>query len=451
MTVRSLFWLGALAAALAVGASASSAAVGGVPSFAASKRYLVPHASGCGYCAVSSATGDLNGDGRPDVVVVDDDEAISVFITKPGGGLRPRRDYLTAGAPEGAVIVDLNGDRHPDVAVGDVSGFVSVFLNRGDGTLRARQDYSAAGGEFTAIAAGDLDGDGSPDLVAPNGGSVSVFYNRGDGTFAPRQDYPTGGGTPVSIAVGDLSGDGRQDIVTGDGEDGAVSVLLNNGDRTFRARDYDARGAVSVALADLNGDGKPDVAAATGGSAASVLLNAGDGTLLRRHGYRVLTTYYSDVGDPRSIAVADLNGDHRPDLVTANFDRHVSVLLNGGGGTFRSTIDVGAYKCGEVFFSDRALALGDLNGDGRADITVASDTGLCVTLAKPGLCNVQEVRAMRLRQARALLARAHCRVGVIRYAHSPGYDKGRVSAERPGFGRALRAGAKVSLVVSLGR
>ena len=449
--MKSILALGALAAALAVGASASSAALGRVPSFAASKRYLVPRANGCGYCAESTAVGDLNGDGRPDVVVVDDDEAISVFITKPGGGLRPRRDYLTAGAPEAAAIVDLNGDGHPDVAVGDTDGFVSVFLNRGDGTLGTRRDYRAASSYDMSIAAGDVDGDGSPDLLAPNAGSVSVFYNHGDGTFAPKQDYRTGGGTPVSIALGDLNGDGKRDIVTGDGENGAVSVLLSNGDGTFLARDYDAHGAVSVALGDLNGDGKLDVAVATAGSGVLIFLNAGDGTLLRGRAYRLLTTLYSDIGDPRSIAVADLNGDHRPDLVTANFDRHVSLLLNGGAGTFHATIDVGAYKCGDVFESDRALALGDLNGDGRADITVASDTGLCVTLAKPGLCNVQEVRTLRLRNARALLARAHCRVGAIRHARALGYDKGQVSAERPGFGRALPAGAKVDLVVSLGR
>ena len=219
--------------------------------------------------------------------------------------------------------------------------------------------------------------------------------------FAPKQDYSTGGGSPVSIALGDVNGDGKKDIVTGDGENGAVSVLLNNGDGTFRARDYDAPGAASVALGDLNGDGKLDIAVASADSGVSILINAGDGTLLRRHVYRVLATLYSDVGDPRSIAIADLNGDHKPDLVTANFDRHVSLLLNGGAGTFRSTIDVGAYKCGDVFQSDRALALGDLNGDRRADITVASDTGLCVTLAKPGLCNVQSATPTRWGTRRA--------------------------------------------------
>jgi hypothetical protein len=213
-----------------------------------------------------------------------------------------------------------------------------------------------------------------------------------------------------------------------------------------------------IAKGDFNGDGRLDLATANFNSAdftvsnfVTVLLNAGDGTLLRRHVYPVLTTPDSSVGDPQSIGTADLNGDHRPDLVTANSERHVSLLLNGGAATFYTTIDVGAFKCGDVFESDRALALGDLNGDGRADITVASDTGLCVTLAKPGLCNVQEVRGLTLSRARALLARAHCRVGSVGHTHSLLYRRGQVSGERPGFGRALPAGAKVDLVVSLGR
>ena len=390
--------------------------------------------------------GDLNGDGRSDVVTVNYDETISVFMTKPGGTLGARTDYLVAGGPAGAAIADLNGDGHADVAVADGDGFVTVLLNSGDGTLGPRRDYRSAPGGPISIAAADLDGDGSPDLVTTNSGAVSVFRNNGDGTFAPETNYAAEGNR-ISVAVGDLNGDGKPDVVTS-----GVSVLLNNGDGSLRAGGaYDAGGAVSIALGDLNGDGKPDVATATGDAGVSVLLNRGDGTLLGKRLYRVLATPDSSVGGPQSIAVADLNGDHRPDLATANFDRHVSLLLNGGGATFRTTIDIGAIECGDVYESDRALALGDLNGDGRVDLAVAAENGLCVTLAKPGRCNVQEVRSLKVREARALLSRAYCRVGAIRYAHSLFFNRGRVSAEQPGFGRALRAGAKVNLVVSLGR
>jgi hypothetical protein len=462
--MKSLLALAFLAVALVLGTVASSAAVGGVPSFAASKRYAVPYTNGCGRCAKSVVIGDLNGDGRPDVVTVNNDDTNSVFITNPNGTFHARRDYIVGGDPAGAAIADLNGDGHTDVAVADAAGFVTVLRSRGDGTLGGKRDYAAGTGGAgpVSIAAADLDGDGSPDLVTANQGentgvpSVSVLRNNGDGTFAAMRNYRISGGYPVSVALGDLNGDGKPDIVTGDG-DANVSVLMNGGDGTFQPeRVYDAQGALSVALGDLNGDGKLDVATASGGPSVavgrvSVFLNRGDGTLGRSRVYAVLSESESRTPDPQSIAIADLNGDRRPDLVTADFEEHVSLLLNGGAGTFHLPIDLGVAKCGYVDESDRALAIGDLNGDGRPDLAVAGPGGLCVSLDKPGLCNVQDVRRLTAAGARTLLVRAHCRVGAIRYAHAISYKRGLVSAQRPGFGGVLRAGAKVDLVVSLGR
>jgi len=435
---------------LVAGAAATSAAVGNVPSFSAFRRYALQPAAGCDYCSASSATGDLDGDGRPDVVAVGVD-TVSVLITKAGGALGARRDYLTSGDAADAVIADLNGDGRADVAVAEADGFVSTFMNRGDGTLGARRDYAAGsdGSGPASIAAADLDGDGSADLVTANGNaSISVFRNNGDGTFAAQRDYRLTGGNAVSLAVGDLDGDGRPDVVAG-----GVSVLLNNGDGTFAERDYDAKGSNSIALGDLNGDGKLDVATANGAQGASVLLNEGDGRLGPARVYVVLAPweYGFAVPDPQSIAIADLNGDSRPDLATADFDRRASVLVNAGNGRFRSPIGLVAGACGDFFESDRALATADLNGDGRADLLAAGDGGLCVSLAKPGLCNVQDVRGRKLSVATALLARGHCRVGTVRYARAKYVNRGLVTAQRPGFGGVLRAGAKVALVVSSGR
>jgi hypothetical protein len=437
-----------VALALVWAAAGSSAAGGSVPSFAAAKRYKVPQVEGCGSCAVSTAIGDLDGDGKPDVVTVNGDQTISVFIGKADGTLRARRDYLASGAPVGAAVADLNGDGHADVAVADTGGFATVFLNTGDGTLGPKRDYSAGAGS-ASIAAGDVDGDGSTDLVTAGSGGVSVLHNNGNGSFGASENYPSGG---ASVALGDLNGDGKLDVVTGDGgQPAGVSVLLNTGDGSFQtARPYAADGAMSVALGDLNGDGKVDVATANGGPGVSVLLNAGDGTLRRRRIYEVLHPANMYGGVPQSITIADLNGDHRADLATANFDRHVSVLLNDGAGAFNTTIDVGTGSCREVFEADRGIAAGDLNGDGRADLAVASTGGVCVSLARPGLCNVQDVVGLKLPEARKLLARAHCRVGRVRRKRSELFRKGQISAERPGFGRALRAGAKVGLIVSLG-
>jgi hypothetical protein len=208
-----------------------------------------------------------------------------------------------------------------------------------------------------------------------------VFRNNGDGTFAAQRDYRLTGGDAVSLALGDLDGDGRQDVVTG-----GVSVLLNRGDGTFAERNYDSRGSNSVALADLNGDGKLDVATANGGIGVSVLLNAGDGRLGPTRVYAAprAREYGIVAADPQSIAIADLNADHRPDLATTNSDQRASVLVNTGAGRFGSPIDLGVGKCGSFYERDRALSTGDLNGDGRADLVAAGGNGLCVSLARPG-------------------------------------------------------------------
>jgi VCBS repeat protein/FG-GAP repeat protein len=436
--------------ALVVVAAASPAAVSHVPSFAASKRYAPPPGGGCDYCSQSSATGDLNGDGRQDVVTVDADQAVSVFITKADGTFRARRDHLTGGEPTDAVISDLNADGHPDVAVAEADGFVSTFMNQGDGTLGVRRDYAAGsnGSGPASIAAADVDSDGSADLVAANGSaSISVFRNDGDGTFAAQRDYQLAGGDAVSLAVGDLNSDGRPDVVTG-----GVSVLLNHGDGTFTERDYDARGSNSIALGDLNGDGKLDVATANGGEGVSVLLNQGAGRLGPTRVYAAPPAWEYELvhAEPQSIAIADLNGDGKPDLATANFDRHASAFVNTGVGRFGWPIDLGVGKCGDFYGRQRALSTGDLNGDGRADLVAAGSNGLCVSLARPGLCNIQDVRGRKLSVAKGLLARGHCRVGAVRYAQAKYVKRGLVTAERPGFGGVLRAGAKVGLVVSSG-
>ncbi|HSD01154.1 MAG TPA: FG-GAP-like repeat-containing protein [Gaiellales bacterium] len=450
--------LGFLAGALTLGAVAPSAAVDPVPSFGPSTRYPVPYARGCGYCGHASAIADLNGDGRAEVVSVNGDETVSVFLARSGGGPGARRDYVAAGDPHGIALADVNRDGHVDVALADRAGFVTVFLNAGDGTLAARRDFAAGSGGASpmAIAAGDLDGDGAPDLVTANSGEyggtpgVSVFRNEGHGTFGAAHDYPAGSGNPVSVAVGDLDGDHRPDVVAGTG-DQTVAVFFNNGDGTLRApREEAVGGAGSVALGDLNGDGKLDVATADGQNGVSVLLNAGDGSFEGSRTYPVLRGGDGDTAQPQSIAIGDLNGDRRPDLATANFDRHVSLLLNGGAGTFRPAIDLGG-NCGYFYQGEHLVAIGDVNGDGRPDLAAAGDMGLCVSLGTAARrCNVQDVRGLTLAGAKVRLERGHCRLGRTRRAYARYVASGRVAGQTPGFGAVLRQGGRVDVVVSRG-
>jgi len=115
------------------------------------------------------------------------------------------------------------------------------------------------------VAVADLDQDGRLDLAVANNGAntVSVLLGHGDGTFAPRVDFATGE-MPDGVRVGDLNGDGAPDLVVANYQvqfGGSVSVLPGRGDGTFAAEtEYPTGwGPTTVALGDLNGDGKLDV------------------------------------------------------------------------------------------------------------------------------------------------------------------------------------------------
>jgi hypothetical protein len=221
-------------------------------------------------------------------------------------------------------------------------------------------------------------------------------------------------------------------------------VLLNKGDGSFRPKlDYrTVRHPASVAIGDLNGDGKPDVVTANGElNTVSVFLNEGDGSFQGKRDYRTGI-------DPESVAIGDLNGDGKPDLASANNPAQgsVSVLLNRGDGSFQAKRE---YATG---INPISLAIGDLNGDGLPDLATANlhGVGVSVLINTPGLCAVQNVRGMTLPTARRTIARVNCRVGKIRHAYSK-IKRGRVISQKPTFGAVLPGGGKVNLVVSRGR
>jgi FG-GAP-like repeat/PASTA domain/FG-GAP repeat len=236
-------------------------------------------------------------------------------------------------------------------------------------SFASARNYVTAPGPLS-IAVGDLNGDGKPDLATANPATdtstdtVSVLLNRGDGSFRARRNYRTGG-SPLALAIRDLNGDAKPELVTANYGASTVSVLLNKGDGSFQAkRDY-AAGEYprSVAIGDPNGDGKPDLAIVNHvrDGTVSVLANKGDGSFRARRVYRARLKH------PGSVAIADLNRDGKPDLATANHDgRAVSVLLNKGDGTFKARRD---YATG---YGPFWIDIGDVNGDGKPDLVFAS-------------------------------------------------------------------------------
>jgi hypothetical protein len=162
--------------------------------------------------------------------------------------------FDTGASPQAVAVGDFNGDGIPDLAVVNTLGnSVSILLGNGDGTFRPRVDY-AVGPTPRSVAVADFNGDGIPDLAVANSGgdSVSVLLGNGDGSFRPRVDYATGP-FPVSVAVADVNGDGTPDLVTANALGDSVSVLLGVGDGTFGPKvDYAAGPAPT---SDLRGGG----------------------------------------------------------------------------------------------------------------------------------------------------------------------------------------------------
>jgi len=321
----------------------------------------------------SVAAGDLNGDGRDDLVL----SSGSVLLGRGDGAFLAPAKYPTGADPVQVVLGDLNGDGRPDlVTANNSASSVSVLLATGKGRFAVKQDFPTGDGPY-ALALADLNRDGKLDLVSANFGadSVSVLLGTGDGTFAARQEWPTGQG-PNAVVLGDFDGDGRLDIATAGAktlfDNGVVSVLLGKGDGTFAGKLDVAVGVnpQSLALGDLDKDGKLDLVTANSGTdvdgSLSVLLGQGDGSFSAR-------VDYASAFSPGSVALGDLNGDGILDLVTANAgggdpdagragESTVSVLLGQGDGSFAANME---YVTGDHPLS---VALGDLNGDGKLDV-----------------------------------------------------------------------------------
>jgi FG-GAP-like repeat len=280
--------------------------------------------------AQSVAAGDLNGDGRPDLAVANfDRDAVSVFLARPNGTFRAAVNYHTDDGPYTVAISDLNLDGRPDLAVANWNAVtVSALLGRGDGSFLPQIRHTEPNiGNILYIAAADLNGDGRPDVAAADeSDSVWVMLGHGDGTFGPAARYHAND-TPAGVVIADLNEDGELDLAVANVNSSDVSILLGRGDGTFApTRNYRLEapysGTSSAAIADLNGDGRPDIAAANDlTNDVSVALGRGDGSFLP-------AAHYRTHGSPEAVAVADLNGDTLPDLAIANSDsRDVSVLF----------------------------------------------------------------------------------------------------------------------------
>ena len=320
---------------------------------------------------VAVAVGDFNGDGIVDLVVVDDadNNNVSVLLGDGSGGFSPTPGSpITVGShPFGVAVGDFNGDGYADLAVANtVSNTVSILLGNGSGGFTPATQVAVGTLPYT-VAIGDFNSDGIADLAVTNftSNNVSILLGDGVGGFSEALGSPVTAGThPYAVATGDFNDDGRADLAVTNQRDNTVTILLGDGHGGFTPAAPVAVGNFPgpVTVEDFNRDGHADLAVVNITSDnVSILLGDGHGSFLSAAPVAV-------GNQPNYVVTADFNGDGIVDLAVANFnaDDDVSILLGNGSGGFLSApaspVPVGS--------GPYAVAVGDFNGDGIADLAV---------------------------------------------------------------------------------
>ncbi len=335
--------------------------------FSDSHRYAVVDAP------FSGELGDVDGDNHLDYVVTNYySNSLSVFHGAGNGTLTPLSPVTVAHNPRGLALGDLNGDGSLDAVVTLPSagqpatpGQIQVLFGDGTGGFTGASLHSA-GGFPVWVEVGHLNGDGLLDIAVGNQATndVSVLLATGPGTFGAATNYNTGGYSSEEIALGDIEGDGDIDIVVGSWLDSRVVSLLGDGTGSYSlGGSAFANNPKSIALADMNGNGRLDlVTVSSGADVVQVFPASAGGTYS--------TSKSVGVGEyPAGVAVADMNMDGRPDVVaSAVSGMTISLLVGTGSGELSFAIDSPASH------SPWHLVAGDLNGDGIPDLVVTEVT-----------------------------------------------------------------------------
>lgn len=285
-----------------------------------------------------------------------------------GLGPESRPVGVEATLAEAGAFGDVDGDGDLDLAIGtevdantrNVSA--RIYQNDGAGNYAIAWETTSPKGTTTAVAFADFDGDGDLDLavVGRDDRPNEIYENQGNYAFVSRWRSSTNR-TSNDLAVGDLTGDGRMDVVVANDESG--QLYTNQGNWSFAERDILVAGARAVALGDLDNDGWLDIAAAHNGPNIAYFNNR-NGTV---HASAIQSSIPSQafqyVLDSRDIAIADFDGNGRPDLAVANANTsfHVQIFFNNPSGWTPQQLS-------SLEGNSGSLAVGDVDGDGRLDV-----------------------------------------------------------------------------------
>jgi len=348
-------------------------------------RYVtLPPVSTGGTGSRCVASGDIDGDGRKDLVVGNASSSnVSVLLGNGQGGMTlAGRSNLSMASASSAVLAiavrDLNRDGRDDVLTANwFWGTFDSFLSQPDGGLSAPL-ARGSGGFSSGLAFGDFDGDGRDDLFIAVGGAqynaTTAFRGLVDGGF----DY-VGGVTATNsngVAGGDLNGDGLADMAIAQNTTAHLGIALSRGDGGFTVPvtygGCAGSGANFVTEADVDRDGRLDVITAeTPCNTVTVYLGNGDGTL------RATVPVIVGTG-PNGLTTLDANGDGLVDVATVSGSRGISLLFGRGDGGFSAPFSFDAGP------ASNSITVNDFNGDGLPDLATASNSNEVSVLLQSG-------------------------------------------------------------------